>query len=38
MYEVSTEARKNLLQQLLSGFGTAAQKAADLMVAKLAAR
>ena len=29
LYEVSTEARKTLLQQLLSGFGGAAQKAAD---------
>jgi serine protease SohB len=37
LYEVSTEARKTLLQQLLSGFGTAAQKAADAIVAKLAA-
>jgi serine protease SohB len=38
LYEVSTQARKNLLQQLLSGFGTAAQKATDLIAAKLAAR
>ena len=37
LYEVSTQARKNLLQQLLSGFGSAAQKAADLIAAKLAA-
>jgi serine protease SohB len=35
LYEVSTEARKNLLQQLLSGFGAAAQKAVDLMAARL---
>jgi hypothetical protein len=26
-YEVRTEARKNLLQQLMSGLGVAAQKA-----------
>jgi serine protease SohB len=38
LYEVSTQARKNLVQQLLSGFGTAAQNAADLIAAKLAAR
>jgi serine protease SohB len=38
LYEVSTEARKTLVQQLLSGFGAAAQSAADLVVAKLAAR
>jgi serine protease SohB len=36
LYEVSTEARKNLLQQLLSGLGAAAQKAVDLMAARLA--
>ena len=29
LYEVSTEARKNLLQQLMSGLGAAARKAAD---------
>jgi serine protease SohB len=38
LYEVSTQARKNLLQQLWSGFGTAAQTATDLIAAKLAAR
>src|SRR5580698_10359172 len=38
LYEVSTEARKTLLQQLLSGLGGAAQSAADLVIAKLAAR
>jgi serine protease SohB len=38
LYEVSTEARKTLLQQLLSGFGTAAQKATDAVIARLAAR
>jgi serine protease SohB len=38
LYEVSTEARKTLLQQLLSGFGAAAQTAADLVVARLAGR
>lgn len=35
LYEVSTEARKTLLQQLLSGFGAAAQKATDLAAARL---
>jgi serine protease SohB len=35
LYEVTTEARKNLLQQLLSGLGIAAQKVADFMVARL---
>ena len=38
LYEVSTEARKTLLQQLVSGIGGAAQTAADLVIAKLAAR
>jgi len=38
VYEVSTEARKTLLQQLLSGLGGAAQKAADVVIARLAAR
>src|ERR1700723_3408771 len=37
-YQVSTEARKTLLQQLLSGLGTTAQKAADAVIARLAAR
>ena len=37
LYEVSTEARKTLLQQLLSGLGGAAQKAMDLAAAKLTA-
>jgi ClpP class serine protease len=37
LYEVSTEARKTLLQQLLSGLGTTAQKAADSIIARLAA-
>src|SRR5271154_4616199 len=37
LYEVSTEARKTLLQQLLSGLGTTAQKAADLIAGKLGA-
>jgi serine protease SohB len=32
LYEVSTEARKNLLQHLLSGLGTAAEKTADLLL------
>jgi len=35
LYEVTTEARKNLLQQLLSGLGVAAQKAAGIVVARL---
>jgi serine protease SohB len=38
LYEVSTEARKTLLQQLLSGLGATAQKAADSIVARLATR
>jgi ClpP class serine protease len=38
LYEVSTEARKTLLQQLLSGLGTTAQKAADVVIARLAVR
>jgi serine protease SohB len=37
LYEVTTEARKTLLQQLLSGLGVAARKAADFMAAKLGA-
>jgi len=37
LYEVTTEARKTLLQQLMSGFGAAAQRAADLMAARLGA-
>ena len=35
LYEVSTEARKTLLQQIVSGIGGAAQKAADAIVARL---
>jgi len=35
LYEVSSEARKNLLQQLLSGLGVAAQRAADFLAARL---
>lgn len=38
LYEVSTEARNTLLQQLLSGLGAAAQRAADVVIARLAAR
>ena len=38
LYEVSTEARKTLLQQLLSGLGTTAQKVADLVIARFAER
>ncbi len=37
LYEVSTEARKTLLQQLLSGFGVAAQRIGDLIAAKIGA-
>ncbi|HEX9169952.1 MAG TPA: protease SohB [Roseiarcus sp.] len=37
LYEVSTEARKNLLQQLLSGFGVAARSAVDAMAARFGA-
>jgi serine protease SohB len=37
LYEVSTEARKTLLQQLLSGLGVAARKVADRVAAKLTA-
>jgi serine protease SohB len=33
LYEVTTEARKNLLQQLLSGLGIAAQRAAAIVAA-----
>jgi serine protease SohB len=35
LYEVATEARKNLLQQLLSGLGAAAQRAADAVATRL---
>ena len=35
LYEVSTEARKTLLQQLLSGIGVAARAAADFAAARL---
>jgi serine protease SohB len=38
LYEVSTEARKTLLQQLVSGLGATAQRAADSIVARFAAR
>jgi serine protease SohB len=38
LYEVSTEARKTLVQQLLSGVGGAAQTAADVVIARLAQR
>jgi serine protease SohB len=37
LYEVTTEARKTLLQQVLSGFGAAARKGADALWARLAA-
>ena len=35
LYEVTTEARKTLLQQLLSGLGAAAQRAADFVATRL---
>jgi serine protease SohB len=35
LYEVSTEARKTLLQQLLGGLGVAARRVADAMAARL---
>ena len=37
LYEVSTEARKTMLQQLLGGFGIAARKTADVIAGKLGA-
>jgi serine protease SohB len=37
LFEVWTEARKTLLQQVLSGVGAAARAAADFLVAKLGA-
>ena len=37
LYEVSTEARKTLLQQLLGGFGVAVRRAADSLAARLGA-
>jgi serine protease SohB len=38
LYEVSTEARKTLLQQILGGFGIAARSAADFALARLGGR
>jgi serine protease SohB len=35
LYEVTTEARKTLLQQLLGGLGVAAQNAADFLVKRI---
>jgi serine protease SohB len=35
LYEVSTEARKTLVQQILSGIGVSARAAADFAVARL---
>ena len=35
LYEVTMEVRKNLLQQLLSGFGIAARKAANFVTERL---
>src|SRR5271157_5080270 len=37
LYEVTTEARKTLLQQLLSALGIAGQKAADFVIARIRA-
>ena len=37
LFEVSTEVRKTLIQQILSGVGVAARKAADFAAAKLSA-
>ena len=37
IYEVSSQTRKILLQQLLAGLGFAARKAADFIAAKLRA-
>ncbi len=37
LYEVATEARKTLLQQLLGGFGVAARRVADVIAARLGA-
>jgi serine protease SohB len=34
LYEVTTEAKKTLFQQLMSGWGVAAQKAADFVVSR----
>jgi serine protease SohB len=38
LYEVSMEARKTLLQQILGGLGIAARSAADFVLARLGAR
>jgi len=35
LYEVTTEAHKNLLQHLMSGIGGAAERAADLLVKRI---
>jgi serine protease SohB len=35
LYEVTSEARKTLLQQLLSGFGVAARKTAEALASRL---
>jgi serine protease SohB len=35
LYEVTTQTRKNLLQQLLSGFGIAVEKASDFVVKRI---
>ena len=37
LYEVTTEVRKNLLQQLLSGLGVAARSAAEIVIARIRA-
>jgi serine protease SohB len=38
LYEVTTEARKNLLQQLLSGLGVAARSVADFILERFGER
>jgi serine protease SohB len=38
LFEVSTEARKTLVQQILSGVGVAARRAAEVVGARLAGR
>jgi serine protease SohB len=37
LYEVTTEVKKTLMQQVFSGFGAAARRAADVVAAKIAA-
>jgi serine protease SohB len=37
LYEVTTEVKKTLMQQIVGGFGAAARRAADVVAAKIAA-